>query len=182
MCEQTRDITHHRRHIATMSSTSIHADPPPPVVTEPTGISYATGGALGKGGFAICHKAERYDGSRPTGQIVALKIVKTRMEPAKLAQKVGQHTAIPQLMLMDRSSSRSCKYTANSPIRTSSAFTAPSRSTPVHTSCSSSVRMGHWRTCSRNGNKLHCPRSEDWSSKCAALSSIFIIDTSCTAI
>ncbi|KAF2218052.1 hypothetical protein CERZMDRAFT_119600 [Cercospora zeae-maydis SCOH1-5] len=70
-----------------MSSTSIHADPPPPVVTEPTGISYATGGALGKGGFAICHKAERYDGSRPTGQIVALKIVKTRMEPAKLAQK-----------------------------------------------------------------------------------------------
>lgn len=71
-----------------MSSNSIHADPPPPVVTEPSGISYATGGALGKGGFAICHKAERYDGSRPTGQIFALKIVKTRMEPAKLAQKV----------------------------------------------------------------------------------------------
>ncbi|USW54226.1 Putative serine/threonine-protein kinase, active [Septoria linicola] len=70
-----------------MSSNSIHAEPPPPVVTEPSGISYATGGALGKGGFAICHKAERYDGSRPTGQIVALKIVKTRMEPAKLAQK-----------------------------------------------------------------------------------------------
>ena len=74
-----------------MSSSSIHADPPPPVVCEPTGISYATGHALGKGGFAICHKAERYDGSKPTGQIVALKIVKTKMEPQKLAQKVHNH-------------------------------------------------------------------------------------------
>jgi hypothetical protein len=67
---------------------SIHAEPPPPIVTEPTGINYATGPSLGKGGFAICHRAERYDGSRPTGHIVALKIVKTKMEPAKLAQKV----------------------------------------------------------------------------------------------
>ncbi|QIW95414.1 hypothetical protein AMS68_000932 [Peltaster fructicola] len=66
---------------------SIHADPPPPIVTEPTGINYATGPALGKGGFAICHRAERYDGSRPTGCLVALKIVKSKMEPAKLAQK-----------------------------------------------------------------------------------------------
>ncbi|TKA83890.1 hypothetical protein B0A55_00103 [Friedmanniomyces simplex] len=66
---------------------SIHADPPPPIVTEPSGINYATGSALGKGGFAICHRAERYDGSKPTGHLVALKIVKTKMEPAKLAQK-----------------------------------------------------------------------------------------------
>ncbi|KAF2482455.1 hypothetical protein BDY17DRAFT_324736 [Neohortaea acidophila] len=66
---------------------SIHADPPPPIVTEPSGINYATGAALGKGGFAICHRAERYDGSKPSGHIVALKIVKTKMEPAKLAQK-----------------------------------------------------------------------------------------------
>ncbi|KAK0876716.1 Cell cycle serine/threonine-protein kinase cdc5/MSD2 [Friedmanniomyces endolithicus] len=66
---------------------SIHADPPPPIVTEPSGINYATGSALGKGGFAICHRAERYDGSKPTGHMVALKIVKTKMEPAKLAQK-----------------------------------------------------------------------------------------------
>ncbi|KAK4952404.1 Cell cycle serine/threonine-protein kinase cdc5/MSD2 [Elasticomyces elasticus] len=66
---------------------SVHADPPPPIVTEPTGINYATGPALGKGGFAICHRAERYDGSKPTGHLVALKIVKTKMEPAKLAQK-----------------------------------------------------------------------------------------------
>lgn len=67
---------------------SIHAEPPPPIVTESTGINYATGAALGKGGFAICHRAERYEGSKPTGHVVALKIVKTRMEPAKLAQKV----------------------------------------------------------------------------------------------
>ena len=66
----------------------MHADPPPPIVTEPSGINYATGSALGKGGFAICHRAERYDGSKPTGQLVALKIVKTKMEPQKLAQKV----------------------------------------------------------------------------------------------
>ncbi|KAI7209792.1 Pkinase-domain-containing protein [Hortaea werneckii] len=66
---------------------SVHAEPPPPIVTEPHGINYATGSALGKGGFAICHRAERYDGSRPTGHLVALKIVKTKMEPAKLAQK-----------------------------------------------------------------------------------------------
>ncbi|KAF2766899.1 Pkinase-domain-containing protein [Teratosphaeria nubilosa] len=66
---------------------SVHADPPPPIVTEPSGIHYATGAALGKGGFAICHRAERYDGNKPTGHMVALKIVKTKMEPAKLAQK-----------------------------------------------------------------------------------------------
>jgi len=69
---------------------SVHADPPPPIVAEPGGINYATGSALGKGGFAICHRAERYDGSKPTGHLVALKIVKTKMEPAKLAQKVWE--------------------------------------------------------------------------------------------
>ena len=72
--------------VATM--TSVHAETPPPIVTDPSGINYATGSALGKGGFAICHRAERYDSSKPTGQMVALKIVKTNMEPAKLAQKV----------------------------------------------------------------------------------------------
>lgn len=75
---------------ATTKMSSIHAEPPPPIVTEPTGVNYATGPTLGKGGFAICHRAERYDGSKPTGHIVALKIVKTKMEPAKLAQKVRQ--------------------------------------------------------------------------------------------
>lgn len=76
---------------------SIHADPPPPIVTEPTGINYATGAALGKGGFAICHRAEQYDGSRPIGRLVALKIVKTKMEPAKLAQKVGYFATMGRL-------------------------------------------------------------------------------------
>lgn len=44
---------------------------------------------MGKGGFAICHRAERYDNNRPTGQLVALKIVKSHMEPKKLEQKVS---------------------------------------------------------------------------------------------
>ncbi|KAF2858746.1 Pkinase-domain-containing protein [Piedraia hortae CBS 480.64] len=67
---------------------SIHAAPPPPIVMEPTGqFSYATGPALGKGGFAICHRAERIENNKQTGHLVALKIVKTKMEPAKLAQK-----------------------------------------------------------------------------------------------
>ena len=70
---------------------SVHAEPPPPIVTEPTGVNYATGSALGKGGFAICHRAETYDGNRPTGRMVALKIVKSKMEPVKLAQKAGIH-------------------------------------------------------------------------------------------
>ncbi|KAK5017361.1 Cell cycle serine/threonine-protein kinase cdc5/MSD2, partial [Cryomyces antarcticus] len=66
---------------------SVHADPPPSLVPEPNGVQYATGGQLGKGGFAICHRAERLDVDRPTGHVVALKIVRTKMEPAKLAQK-----------------------------------------------------------------------------------------------
>ncbi|KAF2151122.1 kinase-like protein [Myriangium duriaei CBS 260.36] len=66
---------------------SVHADPPPPLVTEPYGTNYATSNQLGKGGFAICYKAERLEGDRPTGHMVALKIVRMKMEPAKLAQK-----------------------------------------------------------------------------------------------
>nr|POE89091.1 hypothetical protein CFP56_78674 [Quercus suber] len=65
-----------------------YAEPPPPIISDASGVTYATGSALGKGGFAICHRAERYDGSRPTGQMVALKIVKSVITPAKLAQKV----------------------------------------------------------------------------------------------
>lgn len=68
---------------------SVHAEPPPPVVVEPHGIKYATGDQLGKGGFAICHRAEMLEREKSTGHMVALKIVKTKMEPAKLAQKVG---------------------------------------------------------------------------------------------
>jgi len=68
---------------------SIHAEPPPAVVTEPHGVSYATAQQLGKGGFAICHKAERLDAGKLTGHLVALKIVKSKMDPPKLAQKVN---------------------------------------------------------------------------------------------
>ncbi|SMQ56463.1 unnamed protein product [Zymoseptoria tritici ST99CH_3D7] len=81
-------------------------DPPPPIVTEPSGVNYATGPALGRGSFAICHRAERYDGSRPTGQIVASKIVKTKMEPAKLAQMTEVRHGTPNTQQCLRSLSR----------------------------------------------------------------------------
>jgi myosin I len=67
---------------------SLHADPPPPIVREPKDFQYITADQLGKGGFAICYRAEQCEGKRPTGKTVALKIVKSQMEPQKLAQKV----------------------------------------------------------------------------------------------
>jgi len=80
-------------HNANNINMSVHAEPPPAVVREPQGLQYVTGRQLGKGGFAICHSAEMCIDSKPTGQIVALKIVKSKMEPPKLAQKVSS-TAI----------------------------------------------------------------------------------------
>jgi len=71
-----------------MSVPSVHADPPPEVVTDPEGLQYATGPQLGKGGFAICHRANLMGHEHLGSNTVALKIVKSRMEPAKLAQKV----------------------------------------------------------------------------------------------
>jgi len=68
--------------------TTVYAEAPPPIVHEPHGTSYATSEQLGKGGFAICYKAERLQNNQQTGHIVALKIVKSKMEPPKLAQKV----------------------------------------------------------------------------------------------
>ncbi|KAF2400442.1 hypothetical protein EJ06DRAFT_582273 [Trichodelitschia bisporula] len=66
---------------------SVHAEAPPPIVREPShDVHYVTGKYLGKGGFAICYRAELYDG-KPSGKIVALKIVRSKMEPPKLAQK-----------------------------------------------------------------------------------------------
>lgn len=97
--------------------TSIHADPPPPIVTEPGGINYATGSALGKGGFAICHRAERYDGSRPTGHMVALKIVKTKMEPAKLAQKV-QTNCVPSTISTSKANTVPVRHRTSNPLET----------------------------------------------------------------
>ncbi|KAF2228647.1 Pkinase-domain-containing protein [Viridothelium virens] len=66
---------------------SAHAESPPSLVPEPKGFEYAVGDLIGRGGFAICHRAERLDKKKPTGHVVALKIVKAEMEPAKLAQK-----------------------------------------------------------------------------------------------
>lgn len=68
---------------------SVHAEPPPPVVSEAHGIKYMTGPQLGKGGFAICHRADLIENNKSTGRAVALKIVRSKMEPPKLAQKVG---------------------------------------------------------------------------------------------
>ncbi|KAF2001152.1 hypothetical protein P154DRAFT_433440 [Amniculicola lignicola CBS 123094] len=70
-----------------MSAPSPHADPPPEVVVDPENLQYETGHQLGKGGFAICHRAKlmgpEYHGTKP----IALKIVRSKMEPPKLAQK-----------------------------------------------------------------------------------------------
>ena len=67
---------------------SLHADPPPRIVREPHGVQYITADQLGKGGFAICFRAEQHNVAEPSGKIVALKIVRSQMEPQKLAQKV----------------------------------------------------------------------------------------------
>ncbi|KAF2270721.1 Pkinase-domain-containing protein [Lojkania enalia] len=70
-----------------MSAPSIHADAPPEVVCDPEGLQYETGPQLGKGGFAICHRAKLLGHEHLGSNTVALKIVKSKMEPAKLAQK-----------------------------------------------------------------------------------------------
>ena len=158
--------TSHAQHQASVDPTmsSVHAEPPPPIVTEPSGINYATGSALGKGGFAICYRAERYDGSKPTGQLVALKIVKTKMEPAKLAQKVQMpHQLTYGMAAADDvgSSSPNSKSTPNSPTQISSPSTAPSPFNPAHTWYSNSARTVRWPTCSRNANTSLYPRFDD---------------------
>ncbi|KAF2831219.1 Pkinase-domain-containing protein [Ophiobolus disseminans] len=70
-----------------MSATSIHAEPPPEVVRDPEGLEYETGEQLGKGGFAICHRAKLLGHAYLGNATVALKIVRSKMEPPKLAQK-----------------------------------------------------------------------------------------------
>jgi len=72
-----------------------HPPKPPYYVSEPegpdgaSGERYKTGGLLGKGGFAICYKAElcneRYG---DTVHEFALKIVKTHMNQKKMLEKV----------------------------------------------------------------------------------------------
>jgi hypothetical protein len=73
-----------------MSTSSVHADAPPELVRDPEGLQYETGPQLGKGGFAICHRAKLLGHDHLGSSTVALKIVKSKMEPPKLAQKV-QH-------------------------------------------------------------------------------------------
>ncbi|KAF2132524.1 hypothetical protein P153DRAFT_373261 [Dothidotthia symphoricarpi CBS 119687] len=70
-----------------MSAPSIHADAPPDLVCDPEGLQYETGPQLGKGGFAICHRAKLLGHEHLGSSTVALKIVKSKMEPPKLAQK-----------------------------------------------------------------------------------------------
>ncbi|KAL5115295.1 Cell cycle serine/threonine-protein kinase cdc5/MSD2 [Pleosporales sp. CAS-2024a] len=70
-----------------MSASSVHADAPPGVVRDPEGLQYETGPQLGKGGFAICHRAKLLEHDHLGSSTVALKIVKSKMEPPKLAQK-----------------------------------------------------------------------------------------------
>jgi myosin-1 len=71
-----------------MSTSSIHADAPPAIVCDPEGLKYETANQLGRGGFAICHRATLLDHDHLGSNTVALKIVKSKMEPPKLAQKV----------------------------------------------------------------------------------------------
>ncbi|KZF26095.1 Pkinase-domain-containing protein [Xylona heveae TC161] len=71
-----------------------HAAAPPTLVVEPDALDgergerYATGGFLGKGGFAICYEGELLDRtSRRSGHRFALKIVKTQMAQRKMEEK-----------------------------------------------------------------------------------------------
>ena len=65
-----------------------HADPPPPMVYDPTGLQYQTEKHLGRGGFAICWQAQQLDDGHTPNKTVALKIVRSKMESTKVAQKV----------------------------------------------------------------------------------------------
>lgn len=73
-----------------------HPPPPPPSLPEPSapdrpdGAVYQVGSLLGKGGFAICYRAQLAT-SRDT---YALKIVKSRMPP-KMEQKVSPLLSFP---------------------------------------------------------------------------------------
>lgn len=66
---------------------SMLADPPPAIVQEPKDIHYITGNRLGNGGFAICYRGELCQKSKPTGKVIALKIVKSQMD-RRVIQKV----------------------------------------------------------------------------------------------
>jgi len=71
-----------------MPAVHVHADAPPEVVCDPEGLQYKTGPQLGKGGFAICHPAKLLGHEHLGNTTVALKIVRSKIEPPRLAQKV----------------------------------------------------------------------------------------------
>lgn len=87
-----------------MSAPSVHAEPPPEVVRDPEGLQYETGPQLGKGGFAICHRAKLLGHEHLGSSTVALKIVRSKMEPPKLAQKVRIQTVSLRPSLLTRTS------------------------------------------------------------------------------
>lgn len=87
-----------------MSTSSIHADAPPEIVRDPEGLQYETGPQLGKGGFAICHRAKLLGHDHLGSSTVALKIVKSKMEPPKLAQKVQRDQQPSTRLILTRGS------------------------------------------------------------------------------
>ncbi|KAF2798632.1 kinase-like protein [Melanomma pulvis-pyrius CBS 109.77] len=64
-----------------------YADPPPALVCDPTGLQYQMEKQLGRGGFAICWQAQQVDTTHGSRKTVAMKIVKSKMETKKMAQK-----------------------------------------------------------------------------------------------
>ena len=156
----------HLSHISTfnypMSAPSIHADPPPEVVVDPEGLQYETGPQLGKGGFAICHRAKLMRHEHLGSNTVALKIVRSKMEPPKLAQKVSQAVNSAGHFLLTRLSlSQNYRFTPSWPIRTLSNSTAPFRSDLAHMSFWSCAKMAPSLMPSRRENISPCPKSDD---------------------
>lgn len=66
-----------------------YADPPPALVHDPAGLHYQMEKQLGRGGFAICWQAQQVDAANSSGKAVAMKIVKSKMEIKRVAQKVS---------------------------------------------------------------------------------------------
>lgn len=151
----------------TLATMSVHADPPPTLVREPNRVTYLTGSQLGKGGFAICHRAELCEDGKPSGKIVALKIVRSKMEPAKLAQKVPkfEDSSFAGRFLIRHSLLRSYSSIQSFIIRTLSNSIAPFLLKRTLMSSSSYAKMDLWQMLSGSENILPCLRSGGTSSK-----------------
>lgn len=141
-----------------------HPPKPPYYVSEPdgpNGISgerYKTGSLLGKGGFAICYKAElcneRY---RNAVHEFALKIVKTQMNQKKMLEKVWISSFCPMPNHADTgclSSGQNCRSIQSCVTQISSSSTAPSPSKTALTWFWNSARMAPSWTWSGSGGVL----------------------------